>query len=131
MPKYEWFGPSMPFFNLSGNPLPRQSGERILKNDILQLLFTVPGERVMRRGFGTPLKTFVFESLTGMEIDALRSDIITAIHTYDARVRVKYLNMDTDRDENLLRIRLVVQEQNDPDSSIVIDAARPLVQENA
>ena len=40
---------------------------------IEQVLFTIPGERVMRPDFGTPLRELVFEGASGALADAVRA----------------------------------------------------------
>lgn len=129
MSKYQWYGPSMPFFDLSGGPLPRQSGNRLLKNDLLQLLFTIQGERVMRPGFGTPLKTSVFDNIDDAALVALKSDIVESIQNNEPRVIVNAIYLQPNKDEELVTIRLVVQDKENPGEDILIEAAMPLVQD--
>jgi phage baseplate assembly protein W len=59
--------------------LPRQSDLRLVKNDVLQLLLTVPGERVHRPSFGTTLRSTVFEPMTDRVLSDLRSNILDAL----------------------------------------------------
>jgi hypothetical protein len=66
--------------------LPRQVDMRLIKNDILQLLFTIPGERVHRPTFGTTLRSTVFEPMTDRVMSDLRSNIISAINDNEPRL---------------------------------------------
>jgi hypothetical protein len=66
--------------------LPRQVDIRLVKNDILQLLFTIPGERVHRPTFGTTLRSTVFEPMTDRVMSDLRSNIISAINENEPRL---------------------------------------------
>jgi len=66
--------------------LPRQVDMRLIKNDILQLLFTIPGERVHRPTFGTTLRSTVFEPMTDRIMSDLRSNIISAINDNEPRL---------------------------------------------
>ena len=85
-----WFGFNPPFLGGSQNVMSKQMDERLIKNDILQLLLTIPGERVMRPDFGTKLRLYPFElSDDNGELDELRSDIIDKIEQYEERVKVK------------------------------------------
>lgn len=57
-----------------------------IKADILQLLLTNPGERVMMPQFGTPLRTLVFEQNdAALELTATNM-IATAIKNWEPRV---------------------------------------------
>ncbi|MCK9558808.1 MAG: GPW/gp25 family protein, partial [Candidatus Cloacimonetes bacterium] len=66
--------------------LPRQVDMRLVKNDLLQLLLTVPGERVQRPDFGTLLRSTVFEPMTSSVISNLQANILSAIDTYEPRL---------------------------------------------
>lgn len=44
-----------------------------IRHLILQVLFTIPGERVMRPDFGTPIYELVFEGASGALADAVRA----------------------------------------------------------
>lgn len=96
-----FFGYNLPF--LAGRTiLPFQADHRLVSNDILQLLLTVPGERVMRPTFGSPIKTMLFEGNTQENRDALRNQIFRAIITNEKRVSVQLndINVTTDRTNN-------------------------------
>lgn len=72
--------------NKYGGLMPRQEDIRLVKNDVLQLLLTVPGERVQRPGFGTRLRSTVFEPMTDETLDDLRSSILYAIKQNEPRL---------------------------------------------
>lgn len=116
----DWFGPNFPFVT-NTSVFGRQSGERIIKNDLLQLLLTIPGERVGRPTFGTALRSFTFEQLTSNDIYDLKNNIKYSIAKFEPRVSVEELLLDPDPDENLLRIRLVVSLKDNPSVQFVID----------
>jgi phage baseplate assembly protein W len=96
-----FFGFNLPF--LSGRTiLPFQTDHRLVSNDILQLLLTVPGERIMRPTFGSPIKAMLFEGNTAETRDAIRSHIFKAIITHEKRVQVglQDIQVTTDRTNN-------------------------------
>ena len=100
-----WFGISAPF--LSGNKvLERQADERLIKNDLLQLLLTAPGERVMRPTFGAPIRTFVFEQMDINDLTTLKDSIKTAITQFEKRVTVKDILLKQ-TDDNELTIKIL------------------------
>lgn len=108
-----FFGFNPPFMGGPQNVLSRQEDDRLIKNDILQLLLTVPGERVMRPLFGVQLRSFVFEQATDSDISDLSSNIAQAITTYDPRVVVEEVSAERDDDRNGLNIKVVVRLKKD------------------
>lgn len=101
-----WYGYNAPFLGGTGNVLSRQSNDRLVKNDLLQLLLTAPGERVMRPGFGSGIRPFLFQQMTTEALDELRDNIINTIVQYEPRVNVSDVVLDTDEDNSLLRIKV-------------------------
>jgi phage baseplate assembly protein W len=96
-----FFGYNLPF--LSGRTLlPFQADHRLITNDILQLLLTVPGERVMRPTFGSPIKMMLFEGATRNSLDSIRNQIFRAITTNEKRVTVGLsdISVTSDRTDN-------------------------------
>lgn len=115
------YGYNPAFYGGQNNILSRQEDEQIIKNDILQLLLTVPGERVHRPTFGTDLRTSVFEPLDAMTLESLKTSIQTAINNFERRVAVVSLDLTQIDNQNEIRILLVVQIVADPRKYITID----------
>jgi phage baseplate assembly protein W len=99
-----YFGYNFPFIQ-NNIVLQQQSDERLIKNYLIQLLLTEPGERVQRPGFGTRLRSFVFELEDSESIVSLRSSMLSAIEIYEPRVQVKDLIIEAG-DNNVLNIKL-------------------------
>lgn len=96
-----WFGYNPPFLGGAQNVMSPQQDERLIKNDILQILLTVPGERVMRPDFGTPLRTYPFELLDSpAELDALRQTIKSQVALYEERVKVNSVTVVPSTSDN-------------------------------
>lgn len=104
-PKY--FGYNMPFVSSAGI-LPLQADERLIKNDLLILLRTVPGQRVMRPSFGTPINAFPFELADPTALASLRDAIIDAIRNNEPRVIVRDVIVQESVAANLLNIVVIV-----------------------
>lgn len=66
-----------------------QSGIDLIKADLLQLLLTEPGERVMLPDFGTSLKKFIFEMNDTSVLEQVREEIANAIGTWEPRIAVQ------------------------------------------
>lgn len=106
-----FFGFNLPFLN-GRTILPFQTDNRLVSNDILQLLLTVPGERVMRPTFGSPIKAMLFEGNTKETRDAIRNEIFKAIITNEKRVSLSLtdIQVTTDRtNNNILNITIRCQ----------------------
>lgn len=72
---------------------PRQSGVRQIVSDVLQLLLTNPGERVMLPEFGTPLKRLFFDQNDEVVVEQARQMIIQSLARWEPRVEVTQLNV--------------------------------------
>lgn len=99
-----WFGFNSPFLGGKERVLSRQVDERLIKNDLLQLLLTSPGDRVMRPLFGAGLRKAVFDQLDDFSMQELKSNIELAINKWESRVTVTDIQMS--QDENILNIKL-------------------------
>lgn len=104
----KWFGFGPPF--LAGSPgqrtvLPRQANGRLIRNDLLQLLLTAPGERVMRPDFGSQLRPTLFELIDQITIDELEDSIRNAIERFEPRVKVADIRI-RETDDNRLDIKV-------------------------
>ena len=66
----------------------RAVNHEIIKADLLQLLLTEPGERVMLPSFGTGMRKLMFEQKDNVSSEELRSLIINSIATWEPRIVV-------------------------------------------
>ena len=141
MSKAIYFGFNPPFYtpvesgvntNLS-NPepnrylgiLPRQSDIRLVKNDILQLLLTLPGERVHRPNFGTTLRSTVFEPMTSRVLSDLRTNIISAINTNEPRLINVDVQLTTIPKDLQLNITVIGNMSYDPTAQFLLNTSVP------
>lgn len=82
-----------------------------IKSDLLQLLLTTPGERVMLPTYGTPLKKLIFDpNDTNLEI-AAREMIINSINQWEPRITVQQIEITSSIDPNQL-------DSNDPKENL-------------
>lgn len=65
-----------------------QRGVAQVKSDLLALLLTEPGERVMLPAFGTPLKQFFFEQNDSVIVEKVREAIANSIRAWEPRIAV-------------------------------------------
>ncbi len=108
-----FYGYNPPFFGGPQNVMSRQEDDQLIKNDILQLLLTEPGERVMRPTYGVRLRSFVFELSIDSDISSLQGEIEQAIVNYEPRVLVEEVSAERDDDRNGLNIKVVVRLKKD------------------
>lgn len=75
-----------------------QEGVDQVKSDLLVLLLTEPGERVMLPEFGTSLKKFLFEQNDSIVYQQVREEIARAISTWEPRIAVQDIYVGSGRD---------------------------------
>lgn len=75
-----------------------QKGVNQVKSDLLVLLLTEPGERVMLPEFGTPLKQFFFEQNDSVIVERVREVIANSIRTWEPRIAVTDIEVTNSRD---------------------------------
>jgi len=109
-----FFGFNPPFIGGVQNVMSRQVDERLIKNDLLQLIMTLPGERVYRPGFGTPLRAVVFDTVSDDDLVGLSQEIKTAIEKYEDRVKVDNIACTSKDEGQSITVRVDVSLTNQP-----------------
>ena len=84
-----------------------------IRDGLIQLLMTAPGERVMRPDFGTSLRSAVFEPLDEGLLSTLKGEILSTISKYEPRVIVKGIQLIPIWDTNQIAIELSITTTND------------------
>lgn len=95
-----------------------QKGLDLIKSNLLILLLTDPGERVMLPQYGTGLKKLLFEPNNVDLISTAKQMIINAIEKWEPRISLEQIDISTDitgslspaddngQDRNILMIRI-------------------------
>ncbi len=117
-----YFGFNPPFRDNRG-VLARQEDSRLIKNDILQLLLTIPGERVHRPTFGTILRTSVFDPLTDANVATLEQSIQRALILNEPRLNNPQVHITVDRDKSLVNVRVIGELSYDTNERLEIIAS--------
>jgi len=99
--KEKFFGAPYPITKNPRGLLRTQNGVQQIKSDLLVLLLTNPGERVMLPGYGTPLRKLMFEQNDQTVIMMARQMIIDSIKTWEPRVTVQQLEVGFADDDDL------------------------------
>ena len=86
-----------------------QNGISQIKSDLLILLLTSPGERVMLPDFGTGLDRLIFDPNDPTIEDQARELIVNAITTWEPRIAVQDIQImaASDSQEHVLAIKIV------------------------
>lgn len=76
-----------------------QKGMNQIKSDLLVLLLTEPGERVMLPEFGTGLRRFIFEQNDSTLVEKIKETISSAINTWEPRIAVTAIEVTNSRSD--------------------------------
>ena len=127
-------------FDIKGFPFPldrnnprgffyRATNHEVVKADLLQLLMTEPGERVMMPSFGTGLRRYMFEANDDLSRDRIAELVSLAISRWEPRIVVNAINVKFGTDEDKVRTegrglgtdsRVNVPGDNVAESSLII-----------
>lgn len=75
-----------------------------IKSNLINLLLTNKGERIMNPEFGADLKTVLFEGITEDTSDMIRNLISTNVSIFVPEVTVTNLNINKQEDQNTISI---------------------------
>jgi phage baseplate assembly protein W len=120
-----YFGYNFPFYIEPDTVLPPQADVRIIKNDLLQLLLTSPGERRMRPDFGTPLRTFPFEPSDVDSLQFLRRGIVAAIRRFEPRVITSDVIIQPTNDGKMITVTVLASLTRDPNIRLAVELVSP------
>ena len=92
-----------------------------IKSNLVNLLLTETGERVMNPGFGTELRRFLFAHITEENIELLKISLTNSISIYLPQVTLTNITVTPNADYNLvsLSIDYILNISNTPDQVTV------------
>jgi phage baseplate assembly protein W len=92
-----------------------------IKSNLVNLLLTSRGERIMNPFFGTGLRDFLFEGITDFNVGNLKLDLINSINTFIPEITVLEISVIPNIDYNLidLSVNYVLNISNTPDQVTV------------
>jgi len=113
-------GVSLPF-NAKGVFNKTYSTKEQIKSNLINLLLTDKGERIMNPEFGADLRKSLFENINNDSTELLRIKIIDAINIFIPEVELGNIDIENDFDYNTLNVtvnyRLLIS--NTPDQVTV------------
>jgi phage baseplate assembly protein W len=77
-----------------------------IKSNLINLLLTSIGERVMNPTFGCNLKRFIFEGITDFNLNNLRQDLNESISIFVPEITVTDIQFIPDTDNNLIELNI-------------------------
>ena len=92
-------GVSLPF-NGSGVFNKTYSTKDQIKSNLINLLLTDRGERVLNSNFGTNLRRFLFEGITNDNLELLKDNLISSISIYIPQITVTNITVIPNTDYN-------------------------------
>jgi len=98
-------GVSLPF-NGSGVFNSTYTTKDQIKSNLVNLLLTDVGERVMNPAFGCNLKRFLFEGITNDNIETLRTSLNNSISVYIPEITVTNIEVVPTPDSNLVDLTI-------------------------
>jgi phage baseplate assembly protein W len=98
-------GVSLPF-NAPGVFNKTYSTKEQIKSNLINLLLTDKGERIMNPEFGADLRRSLFDNITTTSIDLLRVKIIDAINIFIPEVELENVNIESNVDYNTLNVTI-------------------------
>jgi phage baseplate assembly protein W len=109
----KWFGVNFPFYNgntllgNSTNVAARQEDHRLIKNDLLQGILTMKGERQFRPTFGSDIYRSLFELNDETERSSLKDRIIEQVSKFHPRVVISDVKVEANpKDENMMVVTI-------------------------
>jgi phage baseplate assembly protein W len=98
-------GVSLPF-NASGVFNKTYSTKEQIKSNLINLLLTDKGERIMNPEFGADLRRSLFDNIITTSIDLLRIKIIDTINIFIPEVELENVNVESNIDDNTLNVTI-------------------------
>lgn len=77
-----------------------------IKSNLINLLLTETGERVMNPNFGCFLKRFLFEGITEDNMNELKVSLVNSINTFIPDITVNSIDVVANTDYNLIDLSI-------------------------
>ena len=100
----KFIGLQYPLVKTAKGSLAKKNGVDQIKADLLQLLLTNPGERVMLPEFGTPLRKLIFEPNDFVIENQAKALIAASIQQWEPRVAINAIEVTSNFNRDELNI---------------------------
>lgn len=88
----------------------------LIKQSIIQILLTTPGERVFRPDFGSNIQAVVFENTGSALVQMVRATVLSAITKWEPRVIIQAIEVNTVDTTVYVDIDFVINYTSQPDT---------------
>jgi uncharacterized protein len=96
-------------YPISGNDIRVDYDESAIKNSLINLFNTKPGQRFLFPTYGLDLNQYLFEAITTSNARTIGTNIVNSIEKYEPRVKVINVNVSPDEESNLYNITIAIQ----------------------
>lgn len=83
--------------------------EAAIKNSLMNLFSTMPGQKLLNPDYGLNLSQFLFTAVSTTMARMIGNRIVEGIETYEPRVTVENVNVFPDEDNSLYQIELRIK----------------------
>ena len=83
--------------------------EAAIRNAIVNIFNTIPGEKVLNPEFGLSLNKFLFDPLTELTAQIIGEEIYNGLARWETRVKIKNIDVQTDIENRQFEISLTLQ----------------------
>jgi phage baseplate assembly protein W len=99
-------GISLPFGRSGTNQLFNKtySTKEQIKSNLINLLLTSKGERILNPEFGSELRQLLFENITSTTEENIKNAIITSVNIYIPEIQIIDININNEYDVNTINI---------------------------
>ena len=106
--KNKAIGVSVPF---NGNGVFKStfSTKDQIKSNLINLLLTYKGERVLNPQFGADLPRLLFEPINNETLSKIENQIVTSVATYIPEVIITNIEITPDTDRNTIYVNVIYQ----------------------
>lgn len=98
------------------NDVQRVVGARAVKNSLLGIITTRKGSRPFNPAFGCDLTDQLFENMTPLTADTIRTNIITAVRNFEPRIFNLYIDVQPIYDDNTVIVTVRFSIVDNPDT---------------
>ena len=91
-----------------------------VRQNLIHIIMTNPGERTMDGYFGVGIRKFLFEQMVPQTTSRIESKIRTQVSKYMSFVNIEQILFDMDGNKNLLGMKIVYNVPNVTNNAVII-----------
>jgi phage baseplate assembly protein W len=80
-----------------------------IKSNLINLLLTYKGERVLNPQFGADLPRLLFEPINNETLLKIENQIVTSVSTYIPEITITNIEITPDTDKNIIYVNVIYQ----------------------